>query len=134
MWAHAIGKPAERVQFSADVTMNQKLDEERELLGRLSVEQLDVLQAQSQALVNAARAMAKANALTPNPATAHRAPVVRDAGAKVRGPADTGIVATHTGDGDHPVLGNGAEATARPVDVPPSSVARDDVVPDGPAE
>ena len=31
VWSHVIGKPTERVQLSADVTMNQKLDQEREL-------------------------------------------------------------------------------------------------------
>ena len=34
---HVVGKPAERVQLSADVTMNQKLDQEGELFSRLSV-------------------------------------------------------------------------------------------------
>ena len=51
-WAHTIGKPAERVQLSADVTMNQKLDEERELFARLSVEELQELAAESEALVD----------------------------------------------------------------------------------
>ena len=31
VWDYVVGKPAERVQLSADVTMNQKLDQEREL-------------------------------------------------------------------------------------------------------
>ena len=31
VWSHVIGKPTERVQLSADVTMNQKLNQEREL-------------------------------------------------------------------------------------------------------
>jgi hypothetical protein len=62
VWSHVIGKPTERVQLSADVTMNQKLDQERELFSRLSLEQLEELAAQSQALVDKAMAMVKANA------------------------------------------------------------------------
>ena len=75
MWAHIVGKPTERVQLSADVTMSQKLDQERELFSKLSLEQLEELAAESQALVDKAMAMVKANALTPGDATATRAPV-----------------------------------------------------------
>ena len=35
VWSHDIGKPTERVQLSADVTMNQKLEEDRELFSQL---------------------------------------------------------------------------------------------------
>ena len=62
VWAHTVGKPAERVQLSADVTMNHKLDHERELFRKLSLEQLEELAAESQALVDKAMAMVKANA------------------------------------------------------------------------
>jgi hypothetical protein len=41
VWSHVIGKPAERVQLSAAVTMNKKLDEERELFSRLSIQQME---------------------------------------------------------------------------------------------
>ena len=41
VWAHTVGKPTERVRLSADVTMNQKLDQERELFRKLSIEQLE---------------------------------------------------------------------------------------------
>jgi len=75
VWAHTIGKPTERVQLSADVTMSQKLDQERELFRKLSVEELEELAAESQALVDKARAMVRANALTPGAATAQLAPV-----------------------------------------------------------
>src|SRR5688572_25026718 len=63
VWAHTIGKPAERVQLSADVTMNQRLDQEREVFSKLSVEQLEIIAAESQALVNRAMMMVKENAL-----------------------------------------------------------------------
>ena len=75
VWNHVVGKPTERVQLSADVTMSQKLNEERELFGKLDVKQLEILAAESQALVDKAMAMVRANALTPGAATAPRAPV-----------------------------------------------------------
>lgn len=58
-WAHVIGKPTERVQLSADVMMNEKLAEERELFSRLSVEELEEIAAESEALIAKARAMAQ---------------------------------------------------------------------------
>ena len=89
VWAHAVGKPTERVQLSADVTMSQKLEKERELFNRLSVEQLEELAAESQALVAKAMAMVRANALTPGAATAPRALV--DVGESNGEPAETSI-------------------------------------------
>jgi hypothetical protein len=67
VWSHVIGKPAERVQLSADVTMNQKLEQKRDLFCRLSIEQMEEIAAASQELVDRMTAMAKANALTPAP-------------------------------------------------------------------
>ena len=75
VWAHTVGKPTERVQLSADVTMSQKLDQERELFRKLSIEQLEELAAESQALVNKAMMMVKENALTSGAGTTPRAPV-----------------------------------------------------------
>jgi anti-sigma factor ChrR (cupin superfamily) len=75
VWAHTVGKPTERVQLSADVTMSQKLQKERELFSKLSVQQLEELAAESQALVDKAMALVRANAQTPGGATAPRAPV-----------------------------------------------------------
>jgi hypothetical protein len=74
VWAHVVGKPTERVQLSADVTMNQKLEQERELFSRLSVQQMEEIAAESQALVDRVMAMVKANVVTPDPATALDAP------------------------------------------------------------
>jgi hypothetical protein len=68
VWGHVVGKPVDRVQLAADVTMTQKLKEERELFSQLSVEQLEELAAQSQALVDKALAMVRANALPPSAA------------------------------------------------------------------
>ena len=75
VWAHTVGKPTERVRLSADVTMNQKLDQERELFSKLSLEQLEQLAAESQSLVDRAVAMVKANTLTPGTAAAALAPI-----------------------------------------------------------
>jgi hypothetical protein len=75
VWSHVIGKPTERVQLAAEVTMNQKLDQERELFRQLPIEQLEILAAESQALVNKAMMMVKENALTSGATTAPRAPV-----------------------------------------------------------
>jgi hypothetical protein len=59
VWSHVIGKPTERVQLSADVTMNQKLEEERELFARLSIEEMEEVAAESEALVAKVRMMAQ---------------------------------------------------------------------------
>ena len=75
VWSHAIGKPTERVQLSADVTMNQKLEEEREQFSRLSIQQMEEIAAASQALVDRVMAMAKANALAPDDVASRRASV-----------------------------------------------------------
>jgi hypothetical protein len=58
VWSHVIGKPAERIQLSADVTMNQRLQEERELFARLSTEEMAEIAAESEALVAKVRMMA----------------------------------------------------------------------------
>jgi len=87
VWSHVIGKPAERVQLSADVTMSKRLDKERELFGRLSVEQLAELATRSQELVDTAAAMARANSVGPVPATVRRA---QAAITHSCGPKDTG--------------------------------------------
>jgi hypothetical protein len=61
VWAHVIGKPTEKIEMSANVTMEKKLAEELEVFSRLSLEQLEELAAQSQALVDTAMAMANGN-------------------------------------------------------------------------
>ena len=59
VWSHVIGRPTEKVQLSADVTMNQKLEEERELFARLSIEEMEEIAAESEALVAKVRMMAQ---------------------------------------------------------------------------
>ena len=77
VWSHVIGRPTEKVQLSADVTMNQKLDEERELFARLSIEEMAEIAAESDALVAKVRMMAQrhvplAGATLPGTATDNR--------------------------------------------------------------
>ena len=77
VWSHVIGKPTERVQLSADVTMSQKLEEERELFGRLSIQQMEEIAAESEALVDKVRMMAQrhvppAGATLPGPSMDNR--------------------------------------------------------------
>ena len=69
VWGHVVGKPTERVQLSADVAMTQTLEKERELFSRLTLQQMEELAAESQALVDKVTAMARANSVTPVPAT-----------------------------------------------------------------
>ena len=69
MWSHVIGKPTERVQLSADVTMNQRLQEERELFGRLSIEEMEEVAAESEALIAKVRTMVQRQRVPPAGAT-----------------------------------------------------------------
>jgi hypothetical protein len=91
VWSHVIAKPTVRVQVSADVTMNQKLDRDRELFSRLSVQQLEELAAESQALVDKLMAMVRANGLKAIPATTHPAPVGDGEHSDVPGPNSTDV-------------------------------------------
>jgi len=75
VWAHTVGKPTERVQISADVTMKQKLDEERELFARLSIEELEELARDNERLLAKARTMAQRQRLPPAAVTPPAAPM-----------------------------------------------------------
>jgi len=67
-WAYVIGKPTEKIEVSADATMNEQLAAERELLRQLDLPTLETLAAESQALVD--RAIAKAKTAQVKPAVA----------------------------------------------------------------
>jgi hypothetical protein len=60
MWAHVLGKPREKIEVTADVTMNDMLATERDLLRRLDLPQLQALAAESQAVVDKPSASAGA--------------------------------------------------------------------------
>ena len=98
VWSHVIGKPTERVQLSADVTMNQKLEEERELFSRLSIQQMEEIAAESQALVDRVMAMAKANAQGPDVVASRRGSVGESSDAP--NPTCTGTDVDYSGERD----------------------------------
>ena len=111
----------------------EKLAAERELFGKLDVQQLEELAAESQALVDKAMAMVKANAnaLTPDPMAARLAPV--EHGAPV--PKDAGANVARSGDRDRGLNRDDAISRPTPVRVSPSPAAAiDDVVMGEPAE
>ena len=66
--------------------MSQKLEEERELFSRLTIQQMEEIAAESQALVDKLLVMAKANGVTPAATTAICAPV--DGGESKNKPRD----------------------------------------------
>jgi hypothetical protein len=112
VWAHTVGKPTERVQLSADVTMNQKLDQERELFSKLSVEQLEELAAESQGLVDRAMAMVRANGVKLDQATARRTPVEDSGTSDARGPKYLGTDVARSADRALPVGVSSSPAAA----------------------
>ena len=73
IWHYVAGKPEESIRMTGSIGFSEQLETERELFGKLSIEQLEILAAESQALVNKAMMMVKANALTPDAETAPRA-------------------------------------------------------------
>ena len=112
VWSHVIGKPTERVQLSADITMNQKLEEERELFSRLSIQQMEEIAAESQALVDKVLAMAKANALAPDDVSSRGASVEDGESSPARNPACTGADVDRSGEaGTHLDRDRGAGPT-----------------------
>jgi hypothetical protein len=93
VWAHVVGKPTEKIEMSANVTMEKKFADEREVCSRLSVEHLEELAVQSQALVDKATAMGNGNyvesrrrssSLAPANPSGRRGAAHRDAGLKDR--------------------------------------------------
>ena len=108
-WGHVIGKPAERVQVSTDVTMSRQLDEERELFGRLSVEQLEELAADSAALIAKARLMARSQQGSPARASLPSAQAGHGVSSDAPGPTYSGPDVARSGSGAHPAA-DGAQA------------------------
>jgi hypothetical protein len=87
----------------------------------LSVQQLEELAAESQALVD--KAMARANGVKPDPATARRAPVEDGGTSDAPGPKYLGTDVARPADRDRPLNRDCAEANALPVGVSPSPAA-----------
>lgn len=63
VWEYAIGKPKGEIEMSARVSMDSQLSAERELFSNLSVQELEELSAESEALVAKAKAMARRHQL-----------------------------------------------------------------------
>ena len=74
IWHYVAGKPKESIQMTGNIEFSERLEAERELFAKLDVKQLEELAAESQALVNKAMAMVRANAPTPGGVTAPHAP------------------------------------------------------------
>lgn len=60
VWAYAIGKPRQDINLSGSVDVTAKWEAEKAILLQLDVSELEALQADSQALMDRARAMAEA--------------------------------------------------------------------------
>ena len=96
----------------------QRLAAERELFSRLSIEEMEEIAAESQALVDKVAAMARANSAALVPATVRREPVAITATDR---PKDTG--AAFHGDLDGPLNRNCVQVAARVAGEPPSAAA-----------
>ena len=59
VWAYTIGRPKEQIEMSANVSMDDRLAAERELFARLSIEEMEEVAAESEALVAKVRMMAQ---------------------------------------------------------------------------
>jgi hypothetical protein len=76
IWHYVAGKPKESIEMTGSIGFSKRLEAERELFGKLSLAQLEELSAESQALVNKAAMMVRANAspllvgVSPSPAAA----------------------------------------------------------------
>jgi hypothetical protein len=125
VWGHVIGKPADRVQLAANVTLDRNLDEERELFSRLSIQQMEEIATESQALVDRVMAMVKANAQTPDDVASRRAAVV-DGESSAPNPTWTGTDVTETGEVNTPLNRDRGQSrrTPTPVGVSQSPTAR----------
>jgi hypothetical protein len=137
VWAHTIGKPPDRLQLSADVTMSQKYERERELFLQLPVEQLEALATESQALVDKAFAMARAHGAKLDAATVRGAPVEHGDGRDASGPKTISADVARSGDAGGALSSDCAQARTTPTLVAGSAsptAGVDDVVTSEPVE
>ena len=72
VWEYVVGKPKEQIEVSAKLSMEARLAAERELFSTLSVEQLEEIARDSQALIDKATTMAKENAAIRDPSPSFR--------------------------------------------------------------
>jgi hypothetical protein len=75
IWTYHLGKPRQTIDVMASVDVAARLEDERRIFAQLDIADLDQLAAESQALVDRAFAMVRANAapmlvgISPSPAT-----------------------------------------------------------------
>ena len=69
VWEYVAGKPKEQIEMSATLSMDARLAAERELFAQLDITQLEELAAESQALVDRAAALVRAQRVRPASAT-----------------------------------------------------------------
>ena len=125
------------ISGSLSVDAQKRLDKERELFSLLSIQQMEEIAAESQALVDRVMVMVRANALTPEVVASHRAAVEDAESSHARNPACTGADVDRSGEaGPHLDRDPGkAPRTSRLVAVSPSPAAGvADIVTDEPAE
>lgn len=67
IWNHSLGKPKETVQLTADVQVSARIEEERQLFAALDVADMEALAADSQRLVDRAKALSRARRGLPAP-------------------------------------------------------------------
>jgi hypothetical protein len=72
VWEYVTGRPKEQIEMSAKLSMDARLEAERQLFATLTIEQMEELAAESQALVDKMTAMAQANAAMRDPPTSPR--------------------------------------------------------------
>ena len=72
IWHYVAGKPKDSIQMTGSIEFSERLEAERELFAKLDVQQLEVLAAESQALVDKAMMMVRANGLRSGAATCSR--------------------------------------------------------------
>jgi hypothetical protein len=79
IWTYHLGKPTQSIAMYGRMALDvrARLDEECQVFASLDIHDLEQLAAESQALVDKAFAMVRANGLTGDPATATLAPVDR---------------------------------------------------------
>jgi DNA-binding CsgD family transcriptional regulator len=122
-------------ELSASLSVTaERLAAERELFGKLDVQQLEELAADSEALIAKARAMAERQYVRPAEAPLAGSPVEDGDASDARGPKYTATDVARPGDGDRTLNPHRAQARTVPVLVALPTAAVDDVATGGPAE
>jgi hypothetical protein len=93
IWNRVLGPPTQAITVSADLTLDARLREERELFAQLSLPDLEALATKSQTLVDEARALVEAQRVKTSRATLPSAPLTPNGSSQQsdeRGPGTDG--------------------------------------------